>query len=85
MYVTIRREWVGRWSGCVGKTVSSARQILYNDRIVFLYRRLDDRKQHVVHERDFKDMGFDLGDDDKIMAIEILDASRHLNLAKLFL
>lgn len=58
-------------------------QIIYNDKTDLLYLRLDDRKQQVINQRLSDDIVLDLGEDDRIVGIEILDASRHLNLAEL--
>ena len=58
-------------------------QILYNPRTDLLYLRLDGRKQQVINKRIAEDIVLDLGADDKIVGIEILDASKHLNLKRL--
>ena len=58
-------------------------QILYNAKTDLLYMRLDDRKQHVINRRLSEDIVFDIGDDDRIVGIEILDASKHVNLGGL--
>jgi uncharacterized protein YuzE len=58
-------------------------QIIYNDKRDLLYLRLDDRKQPVVNKRVSEDMVLDVGEDDRIVGIEILDASKHLNLERL--
>lgn len=58
-------------------------EILYNDKSDLLYIRLDDRKQVVVNRRLSEDIVLDVGDGDKIVGIEILDASKHLNLERL--
>jgi uncharacterized protein YuzE len=58
-------------------------QILYNAMTDLLYFRLDDRKQQVINKRITEDIVLDLGDDDRIVGIEILDASKHLNLERL--
>lgn len=58
-------------------------QILYNTKTDLLYLRLDDRKQQVINKRISEDIVLDLGEDDKIVGIEILDASKHLNLESL--
>ena len=58
-------------------------QILYNDQTDLLYLRFDDRKQEVINKVATEDVVLDLGDDDKIVGIEILDASRHVNLPAL--
>lgn len=57
--------------------------IVYNDKTDLLYIRLDDRKQEVINKRVSEDIVLDVGDDDKIIGIEILDASRHVSLDKL--
>lgn len=58
-------------------------QILYNAKTDLLYLRLDDRKQQVINKRLSEDIVLDLGEDDRIVGIEILDASKHLNLERL--
>jgi uncharacterized protein YuzE len=57
--------------------------IIYNDKTDLLYIRLDDRKQNVVNKRISDDIVLDIGEDDRIVGIEILDASKHVNLDKL--
>jgi len=54
--------------------------ITYDDRKDLLYIRLDDRRQEVVNKRVTEDLVLDLGDNDRIVGIEILDASEHVNL-----
>jgi len=58
-------------------------QILYNATTDLLYIRLDDRKQQVMNRRLAEDIVLDVGEDDKIVGSEILDASKRLNLEKL--
>jgi len=58
-------------------------QILYNTKTDLLYIRLDDKKQQVINKRVSEDVVLDLGENDRIVGIEILDASKHLNLEKL--
>lgn len=58
-------------------------QVLYNARTDLLYLRLDDRKQPVINKRLAEDIVLDIGEDGKIVGIEILDASERLNLAGL--
>ena len=58
-------------------------QILYNARTDLLYLRLDDRAQEVINKRVSEDIVLDLGEDNRIVGIEILDASKHLNLKNL--
>jgi len=59
-------------------------QILYDSKTDLLYLRLDERKQSIINKRISEDIVLDIGEDDKIVGIEILDASKHLNLEKLF-
>ena len=54
--------------------------ITYDDREDLLYIRLDDRRQQVANKRVTEDIVLDLGDNDRIVGIEILDASEHVNL-----
>lgn len=57
--------------------------ILYNDKTDLLYIRLDDRKQDVVNRRVSEDIVLDIGEGDRIIGIEILDASKHVTLERL--
>jgi len=57
--------------------------ILYNDRTDLLYIRLDDRKQDVINRRVSDDVVLDIGEGDRIIGIEILDASKHVTLDRL--
>jgi uncharacterized protein YuzE len=56
--------------------------IHYDATTDLLYLRFDDRKQEVVNRRVSDDIVLDLGDNGKIVGIEILDASTHLDLAQ---
>jgi uncharacterized protein YuzE len=56
-------------------------QITYDAKKDLLYICLDDRKQEIENRRVSDDMVHDIGDQDKIVGIEILDASKRLNLA----
>jgi uncharacterized protein YuzE len=58
-------------------------QILYDGKIDLLCFRLDERRQQVFNKRLSEDIVLDIGEDDKIVGIEILDASKPLNLEKL--
>ena len=58
-------------------------QIHYDGKTDLLYMRFDDRKQQVMNKRLSEDIVLDIGDDDKIIGIEILDASKHVNLSGL--
>ncbi len=57
--------------------------INYNDKTDLLYIRLDEKKQKVVNKRVSEDIVLDIGEDDKIVGIEILNASYHVNLSNL--
>lgn len=56
--------------------------IHYDAATDLLYLRFDNRKQEVVNRRVSDDVVLDLGDNGKIVGIEILDASTHLDLAQ---
>lgn len=58
-------------------------QVLYNAKTDLLYIRLDERKQEIVNRRASEDVVLDIGEDNRIVGIEIVDASRHLNLESL--
>ena len=60
-------------------------KVIYDDKIDFLYIRLDDRKQDVVNKRVSEDIVLDIGENEKVVGIEILNASRNINLEKLLL
>lgn len=57
--------------------------IIYNDKTDLLYIRLDDRKQDVINKRITENIVLDIGEGDKIVGIEILDASHHVMLDRL--
>ncbi len=57
--------------------------ILYNVKTDLLYIRLDDQKQPVINRRVADDVVLDIGEGDRIVGIEILDASQRLNLEQL--
>jgi len=58
-------------------------RIVYNDKTDLLYIRLDDRKQDVINRRITEDIVLDIGENDRIVGIEILDASKHVTLDRL--
>ena len=58
-------------------------RIIYEPETDLLYFRLDDRTHEVNNRRVSEDVVLDLGADDRIVGIEILDASRRLDLDKL--
>ncbi len=57
--------------------------IIYNDKTDLLYIRLDDKKQDVINRQVSEDIVLDIGENDRIIGIEILDASKHVTLEKL--
>jgi len=57
--------------------------ISYDTVADLLCLRFDDRRQEVVNKRVSEDVVLDMGEDDKLVGIEILDASTHLDLGKL--
>ena len=58
-------------------------QITYKDTDDLLYLRLDERPQEVINQQVSEDIVLDIGADDKIVGIEILNASDHVNLASI--
>ncbi len=58
-------------------------QIHYDSKTDLLYLRLESENQEVVNKRVSEDVVLDIGKDDKIIGIEIMDASKHINLEKL--
>ncbi|MGB9595310.1 MAG: DUF2283 domain-containing protein [Candidatus Poribacteria bacterium] len=59
-------------------------EIFYNPKTDLLYLRLDDQKQQLMNKRISEDIVLSVGESNKIVGIEIMDASKHLNLEKLF-
>lgn len=57
--------------------------ISYNDKSDLLYIRLDDKKQSIINKRVSDQVVLDIGDGDRIVGIEILDASQCVSLDKL--
>jgi uncharacterized protein YuzE len=58
-------------------------EIIYNNKTDLLYLRLDKRKQKVINKRVFEYMVLDVGKDEKIVGLEIQNASTRLNLSDL--
>jgi len=58
-------------------------KITYDDKSDLLYIRLDESTQDVVNKRIDDDVVLDIGEGDKIVGIEILSASLHVNLSKI--
>ncbi len=57
--------------------------VFYNDKTDLLYIRFDNRKQDIINRRVSDDVVLDIGEADKIVGIEILDASKYINLKRL--
>ncbi len=58
-------------------------KIYYDDGTDLLYLRFDEREQQVENRKLADDIVLDIGESGKIIGIEILDASRHINLQSL--
>lgn len=58
-------------------------QINYNTKKDLLYIRLDERKQEVINKRPSEDIVLDIGEGGRIVGIEIMDASKHLDVESL--
>lgn len=59
-------------------------QIIYNPKTDVLYIRLDEQKQDVINQRVSDDVVLDMGSEERIIGIEIMDASQRLNLKNIF-
>ena len=55
-------------------------RIFHDAKADLVYLRLDKRKQEVINRMVTEDIVLDLGDGDRIVGTEILDASKHLDL-----
>ena len=58
-------------------------KITYYDKKDLLYIRFGEKKQDVVNKRVAEDIVLDIGSKDKIVGIEILEASKHIDLMSL--
>ena len=58
-------------------------KLFYDDKTDLLYIRLDNRKQKLINKKITDEIVLDLGKDDKVVGIEILDASKRINLESL--
>jgi uncharacterized protein YuzE len=63
---------------------SEEMRIQYDRKVDLLYIRLDEKKQKVINKRIFEDVVLDIGRNNKIVGIEILEASKHMNVRKIF-
>jgi uncharacterized protein YuzE len=57
-------------------------KVYYDEKADLLCLRFDEEKRQVINKRVTEDVVLDIEDEDKIIGIEILDASKHVNLAK---
>jgi uncharacterized protein YuzE len=57
--------------------------IIYNPQTDLLYIRIDEKKQNVINRRVSENIVLDIGDSDKIVGIEFLDASKNISLDKI--
>ena len=57
-------------------------KIYYDGKADLLYIRFDEEKHQVMNKRVTEDIVLDIEENDKIIGIEILDASKHINLSK---
>ena len=57
--------------------------IHYNSKTDLLYLRIEPAIQDVINRRVTEDIVLDINKDNKIIGIEIIDASKHVNLDKL--
>lgn len=57
--------------------------ISYSDNTDLLYIRFDEKKQPVINKRVSDSVVLDISNNDQIVGIEILDASKHVNLETL--
>lgn len=58
-------------------------KIFYDDKKDLLYIRFDENKQDVVNKRVSENIVLDIGKNEKVIGIEILDASKNVNLKQL--
>ncbi len=54
--------------------------IHYNNKTDLLYMRLDDSKHEITNKRISDDVVLDIDEEGKIIGIEIMDASKNINL-----
>ena len=57
-------------------------KVTYDKKSDLLYIRLDESRQDVINKRVADDVVLDIGKGDKIVGIEILEASSHVDLAR---
>ena len=57
--------------------------IHYDSKTDLLYLRIESSTHAVINKRVSEEMILDIGENEKIIGIEIMDASKHVNLEKL--
>lgn len=57
--------------------------IHYDSKTDLLYLRIESSEQEVVNKRVSDEIVLDIGENEKIIGIEIMDASKNINLDKL--
>ena len=57
-------------------------KIYYDGKKDLLYLRFDEEKRQVFNKRATEDIVLDMSDEDRIIGIEIMDASKHINLSE---
>jgi uncharacterized protein YuzE len=57
--------------------------IHYDSKTDLLYLRIESSPQEVINKKVSEEMVLDIGENGKIIGIEIMDASKHVNLEKL--
>ena len=57
--------------------------ITYDAKTDLLYIRLDDENQQVINRQLTEDIVLDIAEEGKIVGIEILDATQHVNLKRI--
>ena len=55
-------------------------RIQYDDKTDLLYFRLDESKQDIINKRVTENVVLDIGKGNRIVGIEILEASKHVSL-----
>lgn len=55
-------------------------KIYYDHKKDPLYLRFDEKNQQILNKRVTEDIVLDIGEGDRLVGIEILDASKHINL-----
>jgi uncharacterized protein YuzE len=63
---------------------SEEMRIQYDRKVDLLYIRLDEKKQKVINKRIFEDVVLDIGRNNRIVGIEIIGASMHMDVRKIF-